>query len=139
MRIFLYDREAKLRKETRVNVASFGSVFDTRKSRNGVSPNAIHSLDAAHMHLSICEGLENGVEDFFMIHDSFGTSIDKTWKFYHCIRDAFVNMYEDQCVFQNFEKECRDRLSNPDMDLPPVPDKGNLDISAIRDSEYCFS
>jgi len=139
VRIFLYDREAKLRKETRVNVASFGSVFDTRKSRNGVSPNAIHSLDAAHMHLSICEGLENGVEDFFMIHDSFGTSIDKTWKFYHCIRDAFVNMYEDQCVFANFEKECRDRLSDPDMELPPVPTKGDLDISAIRDSEYCFS
>jgi len=74
-----------------------------------------------------------------MIHDSFGTSIDKTWKFYHCIRDAFVNMYEDQCVFANFEKECRDRLSDPDMDLPPVPTKGDLDISAIRDSEYCFS
>ena len=91
------------------------------------------------MQLAIVHGLEHGIEDFFMIHDSFGTAAGQTWSFYHCIRHAIVDMYEDNCVLGNFEIECRNRLANPDMDLAQVPTKGTLDVRAVLDSEYCFS
>lgn len=139
VKIFLYDREAKLRKQTRITIHGYGPKYDTRKARAGVAPNFVHSLDAAHMQLAICHGLDQGIEDFFMIHDSFGTNAADTWAFYHNIRHAIVDMYEDNCVLGNFEIECRNRLANPDMELAPVPEKGTLDVRAVLDSEYCFS
>jgi DNA-directed RNA polymerase len=139
VRIFLFDREAQCVKSTRINLAEYTDVYDTRKSRNGIAPNVIHSQDAAHMHLSILEGLANGITDFFMIHDSFATTIDRAHDFYHCIRNAFVNMYEEHCVFEHFEHDCRQRLADVEQDLPGVPTKGSLDIQGVRESEYCFS
>jgi len=139
VRIFLYDREAKMPKETRFSLHGVGQRTDTRKSRAGIAPNVVHSWDSAHMQLSIVLGLENGITDFFCIHDAFGTSAADTWTFYHCIRHALVNMYEDHCVLAAFERDCRNRLENPDMDLKPVPEKGSLDVRSVLESEYCFS
>lgn len=139
VKIFLYDREAKLRKQTRVTLHSDGPKYDTRKARAGIAPNFVHSLDSAHMQLAIVHAMEQGIQDFFMIHDSFGTTAGQTWSFYHCIRHAVVDMYEDNCVLGNFEMECRNRLANPDMELAQVPAKGTLDVRAVLDSEYCFS
>lgn len=139
VRIFLYDREAKMTKQSRLTLHGIGPKYDTRKARAGVAPNFVHSLDAAHMQLAICHGLDQGIEDFFMIHDSFGTNAADTWAFYHNIRHAIVDMYEDNCVLSNFEIECRNRLANPDMELMQVPEKGDLDVRAVLESEYCFS
>jgi DNA-directed RNA polymerase len=139
VRIFLYDREAKMPKETRFSLHGVGQRTDTRKSRAGIAPNVVHSWDSAHMQLSIVLGLENGITDFFCIHDAFGTSAADTWTFYHCIRHALVNMYEDHCVLAAFERDCRNRLEDPDMDLKPVPEKGTLDVRSVLESEYCFS
>ena len=139
VRIFLYDREAKMPKNTRMTLNGTGPLYDTRKARAGVAPNFVHSLDAAHMHLTICHALDHGIQDFFMIHDSFGTNAADTWTFYQNIRNAIVDMYEDNCVFENFEIECRHRLSNPDMDLASIPQKGDLDVTSVLESEYCFS
>lgn len=139
VRIFLYDREAKMPKETRFSLHGVGQRTDTRKSRAGIAPNVVHSWDSAHMQLSIVWGLESGITDFFCIHDAFGTSAADTWTFYHCIRHALVDMYEDHCVLSAFERDCRNRLTNPDMELTPVPAKGDLDVRSVLDSEYCFS
>ena len=139
VRVFLYDREAKMPKQSRLTLHGRGLRYDTRKARAGIAPNFVHALDSAHMQLSICHGLDQGIEDFFMIHDSFGTNVADTWAFYHNIRHAIVDMYEDNCVLGNFEIECRNRLANPDMDLASVPEKGDLDVRAVLESEYCFS
>lgn len=140
VQIFLYDREAKIRKRTRFNLIEEDEfAYDTKKSANGVAPNFVHSLDAAHMQLTVLLAKDNGIEDFFLIHDSFATCAADTWKFYHCVRKAFVDMYKDQCVFENFENEVRQQLDNPNEDLPEIPPKGDLDIEGILDSEYCFS
>ena len=139
VKVFLYDREAKLKKQTRVSLCNQGVMYDTRKSRAAVAPNFIHSMDSSHMHLSIATALDNGITDFFLIHDAFGTTAAETWTFYHCIRHAMVDMYDNNCVFSSYEAECRQRLADPDMDLEPVPPKGTFDVRSILESEYCFS
>lgn len=139
VRIFLYDRAAKALKETRVNLKVDNNTADSRKAKAGIAANFVHSLDSAHMTLSILRGLENGITDYFMIHDSFGTLPSDTWKFWHCIRMTLVEMYDDNCVFANYEAECRDRLNVPNMALMPVPPKGDLDVTDVVYSEYCFS
>lgn len=138
-RIFLYDRAAKVRKQTRVNYQEDTFTFDTRKSRSSVAANFVHSLDSGHMQLSILYGLESGIQDYFLIHDSFGTLGADTWIFYHSIRASLADMYEHTCVFSQFEKECRNRLSDPNKDLAQVPTKGDLDPASVLNSEYCFS
>ena len=140
VKIFLYDRELKKLQQSRVNIRIEDDFnHDKRKASSGIAPNFVHGLDASHMHLSVLLAKDNSIEDFFLIHDSFGTTCDQTWLFYDCIRIAFLRMYKDQCVFENFENEVRDQLSNPAEDLPAVPAKGTLDIEGVLESEYCFS
>jgi len=143
VKLFLYDRDAKMLKKTRINVHEDTDVADTRKARSGIAANWVHSLDASHMTLSILSGLDNGITDFFMIHDSFGTLGADTWQFYHCIRATLVDMYDDNCYYSSFADDCLERLAETDPEklskLATVPPKGNLDVSAVKDSEYCFS
>lgn len=47
-------------------------VQDPRKHRSAMSPNFIHSLDAAHMTLSCLDCQKNGIA-FASVHDSFWT------------------------------------------------------------------
>ena len=43
VQIFLYDREAKIRKRTRFNLVEEDEFsYDTKKSANGVAPNFVH-------------------------------------------------------------------------------------------------
>ena len=88
---------------------------------------------------TILMALDNGVTDFFMIHDSFATTCADTWTMYHCIRHAFVDQYESGCFFEEIREQVKQRVSDPMMDLPPVPTKGVLDIRGVLESEYCFS
>ena len=138
-RIFLYDRKAKIRKETRINIEIDLPDADTRRAKSGIAANYVHSLDGAHMNLAILEGLDNNITDFFMIHDSFATTCSDTWSFWHSIRKSMVDIYDDNCVLSNFETECRQRLHDPAQDLAEVPAKGDLVVADLAKSDYCFS
>jgi DNA-directed RNA polymerase len=90
---------------------------------------------------SVAMMLDNGVEDFFLIHDSFGTQCADTDVMYQCVRAAFVDLYQDgTCIFEDFDDQIRDQLRDPsNAKLPDIPRKGDLDINLVKESEYCFS
>lgn len=140
IKVFLYDRAIKSRTRTKSSLQEELDQSDVKKATNGIAPNFIHGCDAAHMHLLICKMLDEGAaEDFFMIHDSFSVSGDM-WDLFHGVREAFVDMYSGKCVFEKFENEVRQQLSNPAYEFPRnVPTKGTLDLEAIRESQFCFS
>ena len=140
VRIYLWDRQIKKERWTQLTIREENpSKIDTKKMRSAVAANAVHSLDAAHMVNTILMALDNGVEDFFMIHDSFATTCADTWKMYHCVRHAFVDQYESGCFFEEIRTQVAQRVSDPNKVLPPVPAKGTLDIRGVLESEYCFS
>ena len=140
VRIYLWDREIKAERWTQMTIREENAYqIDTKKMRSAVAANAVHSLDSAHMINTILMALDNGVTDFFMIHDSFATTCADTWTMYHCIRHAFVDQYESGCFFEEIREQVKQRVSDPMMDLPPVPTKGVLDIRGVLESEYCFS
>jgi DNA-directed RNA polymerase len=140
VRVFLWDREAKINKRSQITlVEDVVNQIDSRKASNSASPNIIHSADAAHMSLTICAMLDEGIEDFFMIHDSFATQAADTDKMYMIVRQVFINIYGGSCFFQRLEAEVREQLTNPNAKLKPVPAKGNLDINKVLESRYCFS
>ena len=81
---------------------------------------------------------EKRIKDFMLIHDSFGTTPAQMQGMYEAIREAFVEMYEGRDWYEELLRQVVARLSD-DVVLPELPVKGDLDISLVLDSKYCFS
>lgn len=109
---------------------------DKKAQASGIAPNFIHSMDAAHLQLTVCNCLDQGINHFAMIHDSYGTSPAKAKDMFRIVRESFVQMYTDNDVLENFR---RDMSYFTDSKLPAVPAKGNLDINSVLSSKYIFS
>jgi len=143
VRVFLWDREAKIYKRSQITmVEDKHDEIDSRKASNAVSANLIHAADSGHMALTICAMLDSGkgINDFFMIHDSFATQAADTDTMYHLVRQVFVDIYGGCCFFERLETEVREQLANADAKLKtPMPAKGDLDINGVLESRYCFS
>ena len=96
------------------------------KQSQGASPNAIHSLDAAHLAMTVAEA------DFPLatVHDSFGALLGDMPKLFTLIRKTFVELYEADPL-TSIMKDVAGDVSQIEF--------GNLDINLILESEYCFS
>lgn len=108
------------------------------RQRNAVAPNFIHSLDAAHLQMTVLEAKMAGMNDFLLIHDSFSTHACNTGEFQHIIKRTFVEMYQWNDVFDDFYRNVYDKMSDKTK-VPLPPEKGNLDLNETMASEYCFS
>jgi DNA-directed RNA polymerase len=96
-----------------------------RKQSQGASPNAIHSLDAAHLTMIV------NACDFPVttIHDSFGCLLADMPTLFRIVRETFVELYKHDPLTQ-IMKYIGGDTSNVVL--------GNLDLSLVLDSEYCF-
>lgn len=96
------------------------------KQSQGASPNAIHSLDAAHLALTVSKA------DFPIttIHDSFGCLLSDMPKLFKLVRETFVELYSADPL-NSLMKDIKGDISNVRI--------GNLDMKLILESEYCFS
>jgi DNA-directed RNA polymerase len=127
------------------------------KCRNSCAPNFVHSLDGAHLGLSVLKCVDNGINDFLLIHDSFAALPNQMPKFNRMIREAFVEMYEDneplEGVLTNAVDDmmelvstCEDaavmtklQKSMKDLGKLGLPAKGTLDLQLIKQSPYAFA
>jgi DNA-directed RNA polymerase, mitochondrial len=113
---------------------------DRRKQATSFPPNFVHSLDATHMRLSVRRAAAEGITSFALIHDSFGTHVADTPRFFPILRETMVEMYRDKGTFPRLFDELRGQLSAKNMDkLPPIPALGNLDIEAVIDCDFAFA
>ncbi len=117
-----------------VKVGTFTDKLDANKQRTGVSPNFIHSQDAAHMRATIRLAAINGIYNIACIHDDYGTYACDTGRFQKLIRQAFVEMYRDFDPIKQFY----DIATAYGANVPNVPAFGTLDLETILDSEYFF-
>jgi len=106
------------------------------KMSTSTPPSFVHSLDAAHMCLSIDAALAVGIQNFGVVHDSFSTHATDMPVFSQCIRDTFYEMYSSQDILGGFRQQLQEGL---DEDLPELPPKGSLDLSEVRSSVFFFS
>ena len=114
--------------------------IDIRRQRNGISPNFVHSLDAAAMCRSICLALEGGVTSYMMIHDSYGVPAADAATMARCLRTAFVGMFTERDVLADLRESIAAMLPAEKHDkLPELPAKGNLDIRQVLQSVYFFA
>lgn len=137
------DGEKQLTEGTALNTSvqvADGNKLDTRKQRQGIAPNFVHSMDASHLMLTVCACVDKGINAFAMIHDSYGTHAGKADILYQTVREVFVNTYTEHDVLQELHDHVANQLRPSTLkDLPKPPTKGDLDLSLVLQSLYAFS
>lgn len=113
---------------------------DTRKQAQGISPNFIHSMDAAHLQRVVNSEFAKGNRNFMMIHDSFGTDAAHAGSLFQTIREEFVNLYKDQNHLENFLHQVSYLINEEDMNkIPNLPRFGKLELEEVKKSDFCFA
>lgn len=125
-----------------VKLSLMGEEFNTldrRRQCNGISPNFVHSMDACCLMLSTNRAADEGINNFAMVHDSYGTLAADMERMSVCLREAFVEMYQTD-VLADFNTSILSGLSDANkQQVPPLPLKGDLNIEAVKDSVYFFA
>ena len=103
---------------------------DVRGFMCGISPNYIHSMDAAHMALVIAQWCG----DFAAVHDSFSTHASEVSELLAVTKHVFIDMYDHD----NFFNVIRQQLTNNNDDVEQ-PELGKLNIGDINASRYFFA
>lgn len=108
---------------------------DVYRHASGLAPNFVHSMDAAHLHLTtgcVFDALIDapGGCSLAMIHDDFGTHAADADVLAAAIREQFVAMYEGSNPIWDFQ------VLYPET--PQAPERGKLDIRAVLVSTYFF-
>ena len=115
----------------KIAVYSETSEPDAARHANGLAPNFVHSLDAAHLHLTTADAWANGIDSLAMIHDDYGTHAADAQLLYDTLRKQFVAMY---LAFDPAEAFA---AKYPCVAAPPA--KGALDIMDVLESKFFFS
>lgn len=128
-------------KEHRINTRLHGPVKikvlsetdepDAASHASGLAPNFVHSMDAAHLHLTTAAAADGGITALAMIHDDYGTHAADSEALFNAIRRQFVAMYD---MHDPIADLC-DRYKC----LPPPPEKGSLNIHEVLKSDFFFS
>ena len=107
-----------------------------RSQRNGISPNFVHSLDSALLAKSVIEANKQGIYDFAMIHDSFGTHSNNCPLFAKILREQTSSIFTLDLL-----RDFRAELLSADetLEIPEPPEYGSFDPSTVVDSTYFFS
>src|SRR5712691_11169231 len=109
--------------------------IDSRKQVDGIVAHLVHSLDAAHMMLTINRLHRLGLRHFAVVHDSFGVHGGDVDLLNRTLREEFVGMHSEP-IMANFFKE---QLLATGVALPSLPPPGTLDIRQVLESPYFFA
>ena len=140
-----YNEVDKKRIKTHINGNIMQLVFNNdiqdtvskRRTASGASPNFIHSLDAAAMTKTINSSKREGINDFAMVHDSYGTHSTDMPRLSEILREEFVRMYTEHDVLTELRQHATVVLGTEDVPQPPA--KGALDLTKILKSQYFFA
>lgn len=110
---------------------------DVRKQTNGIAPNIIHSLDAAVLMQTVVAAEAEGVGQFSMIHDSYGTTPADCAVLARVLRQQFAKFYREHDVVADLYSQFAAQWEKPE-ECPWPPAKGTLDVSHVQASDYFF-
>ncbi|KAF5777455.1 putative DNA-directed RNA polymerase [Helianthus annuus] len=106
-----------------------------KRQRTAFPPNFVHSLDGSHMMMTAIACKEAGLS-FAGVHDSFWTHACDVDQMSVILREKFVELYEApilENLLESFQK------SFPNMEFPPLPERGDFDLKEVLKSPYFFN
>lgn len=114
--------------------------LDARRQSSGIAPNFVHSMDATHLRWYVLTAIENGINNFMCIHDSYGALPTDVGMMGKCLREAFIDLYEQNNVLEQFREHMLGSIPEEYHKLiPPTPPMGKLDLQQVRNSDYFFA
>ena len=115
--------------------------MDGYRMSNGIAPNFIHALDSSALMRTVNIAVENGVKNFATVHDSFGTTAGDMNVLIASIKTAFIEIFDDADLFEDFLGEVKSQIKNPKLidKLPEVPKQKDLCINDLMDCDFFFS
>jgi DNA-directed RNA polymerase len=110
------------------------NTIDVKRQVQGIVANIIHSFDCVHAVLTCNAAMANNITSLQFIHDSFGTHACDIDELGVILRNEFISMHSNDLMqqFVDFAKA-------NDLDMPPFPSQGRLDLESVRNSAYFFS
>lgn len=137
--LFLNDGGVKLRAQISIATGDQKEI-DKAKAANGVAPNFVHALDAAHLLLVAIAAGAAGIRSIATVHDSFGCLASQATLFNKIIREQFSLMYEAHDVLSEILERARGDLTEANHDkLPTLPARGPLNPKDILNAEFAFA
>jgi DNA-directed RNA polymerase len=110
--------------------------LDGKAQYLAISPNYIHSLDAAHMFMTISRMLDEGITAFSFVHDSYGTYAPDISLMHKLLREEFIKIHQENQL-EKLKKEIEERYG---IYLPEVPQREDgFQIEEVLNSEYFFA
>ena len=102
-----------------------------RSFASGISPNVVHSYDAAHMANTIV-GFGGS---FGAVHDSFSTHASEVDFLQEVTKLTFIAQYDVENFFRILKEVL---MQNADSFTFPEPELGELDVNEVMNSKYFF-
>lgn len=127
-------------KITKINFRETLDTISLRQQAQGVAPNFVHSMDAAHLMMTVNRAKALGINSLAMVHDSYATHAADSPALGRALREAFVEMYRDNDVLADFIRDVSRGLPDEvaaDLVAPPV--KGDLEIEQVLESRFFFA
>lgn len=119
--------------------------LDKTKQKSAISPNYVHSLDAAALMKTVNGCLANNINNFAMIHDSYGTHAADSVALAATLRRTFVEMFGGEGVnlLEQWKNEVLASVPEPMLaelpDLPVLPATGELEVGEVAHSPFFFA
>jgi DNA-directed RNA polymerase len=115
-----------------------GDRLSKKGQRAGVAPNFVHGVDASHMAMVVNDLAAKGVRNFHMIHDSFGAPFAQCGEVFRSTREQFVELMSGDLLRDWTEAVTAGLSAEGKAKLPNLPEYGDLDLNAVRDSVYAW-
>ncbi|XP_051122130.1 DNA-directed RNA polymerase 1B, mitochondrial-like [Andrographis paniculata] len=106
-----------------------------KRQRTAFPPNFVHSLDGSHMMMTAIACSEAGLS-FAGVHDSYWTHACDVDEMNRILREKFVELYE-MPILENLLESFQE--SFPDLNFPPLPERGDFNLKDVLDSTYFFN
>jgi DNA-directed RNA polymerase len=110
-----------------------------KKAANAVTANFTHSQDAAHLHSVTLAAVAENIP-MAAIHDCFMCLAPHAKRFNEIIRERFVWLHKEYDWLEAIWEAANEDLSPANRKrLPPLPEKGTLDLEKVKQSFFAFS
>ena len=106
-----------------------------KRQINGIAPNFVHAIDAAHMARVIIRLKEEGVKCMRMTHDEYSVHFCHIPLLHRIVREEFVKIHSRN-LLQDFKDQIEEQLG---VELPMYPKQGTFDVSRVLKSTYAFT
>lgn len=137
VRLWLHDQGVQIKSDVAVG---YSKEIARTKAANGVAPNFVHALDAAHLMLTVNAAVSEAITSFALVHDSFGCHAGVSERFHQIIREQFVQMYEEHDVLNEVYERAKHAVSHHNWRrLPKAIEYGDLNIQEVINAKYAFA